>query len=296
MKINNFALIIGAMKCGTTSLFNYLAQHPEIAPCSTKEPAFFAKKKLFNRGFDYYQNLWMWDETKHKIALEASTAYSRSTHPYYLNSATNIQEYQKYADFKFIYIVRDPLERIEAHYNHGLAYDFPECQGVSDQYINQEILDTSKYAMQIERYYSLFEKEDILLINFNDLKSDPSLVLQKVCNFLGVDSSYNFENLGVVHNLGKERKKINFLLWKYIKKKSWATSLIQSIPSSYKTKIRNLVGKKTNRNFKLSVAQELLIADHVREDLSQLSRDYNLEIEDWKLSEQLQLRNSTECQ
>ncbi len=42
MMINNFALIIGAMKCGTTSLFSYLAQHPEISACQPKEPDFFS--------------------------------------------------------------------------------------------------------------------------------------------------------------------------------------------------------------------------------------------------------------
>ena len=40
--IANFALIIGAMRCGTTSLFSYLSQHPEVAPSTPKEPDFFA--------------------------------------------------------------------------------------------------------------------------------------------------------------------------------------------------------------------------------------------------------------
>lgn len=40
--INNFAVIIGCMKCGTTSLFYYLSQHPQIAACNPKEPNFFA--------------------------------------------------------------------------------------------------------------------------------------------------------------------------------------------------------------------------------------------------------------
>lgn len=47
MKIDNFGLIIGTMKGGTTSLFNYLAQHPQVCPCSNKEPDFFLTKVVY---------------------------------------------------------------------------------------------------------------------------------------------------------------------------------------------------------------------------------------------------------
>ena len=51
---SNFALIIGAMKSGTTSLFHLLAQHPEIAAASVKEPNYFSSDDVYSKGWDWY--------------------------------------------------------------------------------------------------------------------------------------------------------------------------------------------------------------------------------------------------
>ena len=188
MKINNFALIIGAMKCGTTSLFNYLAEHPEVSACSRKEPAFFSKSINYSQGIEFYQDLWNWNSIEHKVALEASTGYTRLTHPNFLNASENIAKYRDRANFKFIYIMRNPLDRIEAHYNHGIAWNFKECQEIDPTQINQEVLETSKYSMQLDQYYSRFSSDDIFLINLDDLKANPRDILRKVCLFLDIDS------------------------------------------------------------------------------------------------------------
>ncbi|MCH8112407.1 MAG: sulfotransferase [Proteobacteria bacterium] len=73
----NIAIIIGAMKSGTTTLFELLSQHPEIAPCREKEPFFFASEEKYAADEDAYQMLWDWDPNRHKIALEASTDYAK---------------------------------------------------------------------------------------------------------------------------------------------------------------------------------------------------------------------------
>lgn len=117
MKIKNFALIIGAMKCGTTSLYNYLAQHPEISACTYKEPSFFSTESNWSKGFEWYYDLWNWDKNRHKIALEASTSYTRIHE--YSNAAEKIAAVDK--NFKFIYIMRNPIKRIESHYTYEQA-------------------------------------------------------------------------------------------------------------------------------------------------------------------------------
>ncbi|MEO0377749.1 MAG: hypothetical protein AAF329_24750 [Cyanobacteria bacterium P01_A01_bin.17] len=53
--INAFALIIGAMKCGTTSLFHYLAEHPQVSPSRNKEPFFFCDDRRYQQGLQRYQ-------------------------------------------------------------------------------------------------------------------------------------------------------------------------------------------------------------------------------------------------
>jgi hypothetical protein len=58
----------------------------------------------------------------------------------------------------------------------------------------------SKYAMQLDEYYKRFPEEDILLLYFEDLKSQPKEVVKKVCEFLNVDASFDFQDLGKVKN------------------------------------------------------------------------------------------------
>jgi len=116
--ISNFVFIIGAMKCGTSSLFEYLAEHPEIARCSVKEPGFFSADTSWKKGIDWYQQLWQWDSKVHKIALETSVDYTKAH--IYRDVARKISTLK--ANCKFIYIMRNPLYRIESHYIHGVFY------------------------------------------------------------------------------------------------------------------------------------------------------------------------------
>src|SRR3954469_11077337 len=71
------AIIIGAMKGGTSSFYNYLIQHPQICGARAKEPEFFSEHQLHKVRCDRYSDLWDFDAEKHRIALEASTGYTK---------------------------------------------------------------------------------------------------------------------------------------------------------------------------------------------------------------------------
>ena len=78
--MERFAIIIGAMKSGTTSLFHYLSQHPRIAACHEKEPDFFSNPENFAKGLDWYRNLWDWVAELHDIAsgeIDTERIYNR---------------------------------------------------------------------------------------------------------------------------------------------------------------------------------------------------------------------------
>ena len=70
-------MIIGAMRCGTTSLFNYLAEHPEICPAINKEPEYFSENQGHKVQVDNYNDLWPYYNSNHKYVLEASTGYTK---------------------------------------------------------------------------------------------------------------------------------------------------------------------------------------------------------------------------
>lgn len=164
MVIDNFALIIGAMKCGTTSLFQYLAQHPQVAPSSPKEIRFFSLNENWQKGFNWYQTRWQWDPSRHQVALEASPSYAAL--PRRPNVAERIAQVR--ADFRFIYLLRDPIERIESHYAHAARKSKAPTSGMNE--VPRQWLELSKYAMQLAPYRECFSVDQVLLLDKSEAK------------------------------------------------------------------------------------------------------------------------------
>lgn len=283
MTIKNFALIIGSVKCGTTSLFNYLAEHPQIAACSTKEPDFFSHRRPFSQGYDYYRSLWNWNPNIHKIALEASPNYTRVTNSNLLKTVENIADFATSTDanFKFIYIMRNPIERIESHYTHLEAWRCePNIKPFSEG-IDAEIIDVSRYAMQIDQYYKKFSADSILLLNFEDLKTDPLKVVKKVCQFLEVDPEHEFQGLHTIHNKNSERTIIALPRWNSIRKTKLVKSIVRLVPSEARQLFRKIFGRKNEFYVRLSPEQREFVLRELQQDLIKLDREYEVDVSRW---------------
>ncbi len=284
--IDNFALIIGSAKSGTSSLFSYLAEHPEIAACSRKEAQFFSNSEFFAQGFEYYQSLWNWNDKQHKIALEATPNYTRVTNQHLANAAQNIADIkaQTGAKFKFIYLMRDPIDRIESHYTHLEAWGQEPNAKPYAEGLSEEIIDVSKYAMQLEEYYQRFATEDILLLNFDELKDTPAQLMKQVCEFLEVDSTYQFNGLSTIYNDKTARKNIFIPGWTSIRKTDLVISLAKATPNSIKTIFRNVFGSKITKKIELSLGEKEYVLNQLQDDLQQLTLQYGVDTNNWRKS------------
>jgi hypothetical protein len=184
------------MKSGTTSLFEILAQHPEVAAARIKEPRFFAEPEVWQRGWDWYKGLWDWDETRHRIALEASPAYTafpaRPGVPARIASVRG-------ARFRFIYIMRNPLAQVPSHIRHTLygGWGRPIDEGIPDW-----MIDVVRYSMQIDQFLAVFPREHILLLTLEEFEEDPNSVLRRICDFLGVNAAFGFQHVSERYNAG----------------------------------------------------------------------------------------------
>ena len=172
------ALIIGAAKCGTTSLYQAMIQHPQICECRVKEPQWFANGNRSNirRDVGTYEELWPgYDSAVHKYALEASTGYTKS----YLDDqvARKIHEYMP--DVKMIYITRDPEERNRSHKNMRLLKKY---HPMPDAFYD----NVSDYELQLSYYYEYFSEDSILVLDFKTL-TDPNFSLVMVWDFLEIE-------------------------------------------------------------------------------------------------------------
>lgn len=193
----NFALIIGAMKSGTTTLFDLLAQHPQIAASSTKEPNFFSHQQDPRASWDSYLALWNWSPGRHRVALEASVAYAKA--PWVPDVPRRISLVSN-ATVKFIYVLRHPLRRIESQVRHAIFAGWG--QPLDKSGLTRDLIDFSSYGMQIKEYRKYFPADCMHIVALEDLESAPEETLRSCCRFLGVDESFEFRGASQRKNVG----------------------------------------------------------------------------------------------
>lgn len=265
--LNNFVLIIGAMKCGTTSLFHYLAEHPQIAPAKNKEPHFFSEYHKFEKGMSRYQSLWDF-KPEHRWAMEASTTYTM--HPKYINVAERIAQVQD-AEFRFIYIMRHPFDRIKSHLRHLLSGGHQKTVEVIEEH-----LAFSEYARQLDIYVKLFGRDRIYLLLLEDLQTDPQTELQKICKFLDIDPDYQFQSLNLVMN---SQKTLNLHpALRRIYKIPAIKSVGRLIPPQVRQKLYKPLSRKDPYTIQLSDQDKSLILQRLKPDLLRLYTEYNIDV------------------
>jgi hypothetical protein len=275
----DFALIIGAMKSATTSLFDLLSQHPEIAVSSVKEPGYFERPDAPEQGWDEYLSLWTWDPEGHAVALEASTSYSKVPWvpgvPERIAAAASASG----ASFRFIYVLRHPLRRIESQVRHSL---FEGWGKTLDQELTQDLIDYSRYAMQIDEYLKWFPRESILVLTLEDLKSDPDDVLRRTCAFLGVSADWEFVGQTRPRNTG-DFYQVPGLVGR-LAKSGPARLVIRMLPSGLHHALRSALGKlgsereDTLGRWQLDEDEEERVWAALADDLRRLHEVYGIDV------------------
>lgn len=213
-KVNLF--VVGAMKAGTTSFSDMLAQHPEIYMSPIKEPHYFLESlpkniyepsRFFNletyfekdfpnqlhianlKNANHYKKLFSLAKPEHKYLVEASTGYLHDP-----NSASNIYNYNPNA--KIIILLRDPLKRAFSQYKMdlGLGRTTKSFQKIMEEELNcyengtlsnWSYLGMSLYAKNVERYNSKFGK-NLLLLNISDFNLENNSEDNKLNFFLNI--------------------------------------------------------------------------------------------------------------
>jgi hypothetical protein len=189
--IPRYAFILGAMKSGTTTLFNYLDQHSAIAGATPKEPSFFAFDDVFAQGRDWYDGLFGFDPARHVWALDGSTDYTKS--PFCGDVRARMASFAD-AEFRGIYLMRHPLRRIESHARHtqwkkrelGRTLSDRPDHGL-DSGVSPVNLACSRYAEQLDVYRDWFDAGRVKLMTLEDFSADPHGQTAAACAFLGLD-------------------------------------------------------------------------------------------------------------
>lgn len=179
--------IIGAAKCGTSSLRHYLDQHPEISMSRVKEPNVYSETPYLPRHVDY-DGQFACDAPRRG---EASTGYSR--YPVEGDAATRI--YEAVPEARLIYLVRDPIERIISEFVQWIAAGLekrPIDEALKDfDDPNNPYVCASRYCTQINRYLEYFDRSALLIIDQKDLRQRRDETIRRVFAFLDVDPDFS---------------------------------------------------------------------------------------------------------
>lgn len=188
-------LVIGAMKCGTSSLHDYLGLHPEIAMSASKELNFFLgeqpepavpvgpeglallrERSTAGRGISWYSS----QLADAPVRGETSVAYSFPWYPGVARRAA-----AALGEARVIYLVRDPLERIGSHHAQFSHRDpRPLEQALREP--GNPYLEASRYATAVEPFIEAFGRDSVLIVDAGSLLDEREATLAEVFRFLGV--------------------------------------------------------------------------------------------------------------
>jgi hypothetical protein len=282
----NLFIVLGGHKCGTTSLFNYLGQHPEITMPKLKGEDILKKPKMtLEQYYNQYENI-----ENGNCFGEVSSAYLFSE-----KACKNIKKYLPEA--KLIVNLRNPVERAFSHFNdmpktHPLAQKnctIEElCRNPQD-FSGENVIYLGLYSSYIPMFLQEFKREQILFLLFDDFVNNKQKYYSSFFEFIGVDPNFIPNTSVILRKGGKaeiKNKQINQLLFN---QDSLVRSAVSSIIRPFTTpdqrrllswRVRNIFVKRKSVSKLPNQLKENLI-NFYREDILKTQDLVNIDLSHW---------------
>lgn len=188
-------IVIGAGKAGTTSLWAYLRDHPEIFMSERKELDFFTTEHNWDQGLAWYEAHFEGADGARAVG-EVSGNYANW--PEYDGVPARMAGVVPNA--QLAYVIRHPIERMVSAYLY-LTSRGEETRPMAEAFRERPLyLNVSRYASQIEQFLEHYPRERLLVLTSEDLRDDRHATMRGVFTFLGVDPSAGSEALDHEYN------------------------------------------------------------------------------------------------
>ena len=306
-------LVVGAVKAGTTSLHEYLQQHPGIFMSPVKETNYFSDADMLFDHFnlDYRQDISTnidkyldgpMDKKVHISHVRTRRQYEKlfrdvkdqkvigevSNSYLYLPSTTSAIQSQL-PDAKIVMILRNPVERLysqflmnlrlgkiaENNLRKEIAAD--QAKPVKGWGVSHLYLEVGNYYEQVKRYYDTFPASQIMVILFDDFKKDQKKVMHDLFAFLGANPDFNVDTSQKYNEAGVPRfGKLNYILTQT----GLYTLSKKIVPEKLKQNVKNLFYSKKNIP-SLSAEDKQYLLDYYRKDIMHLSALLNRDLSAW---------------
>ena len=177
-------IVVGAMKCGTSTLQAQLVAQAGVFMTTPKEPNYFSDDAIFAQGQAWYEGLFA-DAPGGALKGEASTHYTKlPTHPKTLERMQAVLP-----AVKVVYMIRNPAVRAVSHYIHEWTMRVASHNAEEAFRTHSEFIDYGCYAMQIAPYIDAYGLESICLSSLEALSSDPETEFARIAAFLGLEGA-----------------------------------------------------------------------------------------------------------
>jgi hypothetical protein len=206
-----YILICGVQKAGTTSLFQYLADHPDICPSSVKETGFFLEPTYpfykprtvqYVNGIDKINHYFTSCNHK-KIRLEGTPSYLYSSKaPQYIKESL--------PDVLLIFMLREPVSRLISLYRYLRQIGVIDYKLSFDEFVDAQInvhewpgfnsLYSGRYSEYLPNYFNIFSADEIKIFKFSDLINNPRDILGSICDLVNIDFTFYNNYRFAIHN------------------------------------------------------------------------------------------------
>tara|TARA_B110000093_G_scaffold5295_1_gene5134 strand:+ start:1491 stop:2399 length:909 start_codon:yes stop_codon:yes gene_type:complete len=298
-KLPNF-LIVGAAKSGTSSLHNYLNQHPQVFMPSynkegmkVKEPRFLIKDLVEHR---LHNGVWTFDEYQllfNKVTDEKAIGESTVLYLYYFEEAIKNIKYRLDKNTRIIIMLRNPVDRAFSAYNHVARsvkeqLSFEEALEIEHERLELDptltpmvmYKDMGLYCNMVKAYLDNFENVHIIM--YEDFKNDTAKEVKKTLEFLGLDSKVSLDTLSN-HNVGGKSWKTPFFKHFFVKdnlvKKLFRKAFSFSVRKKARIFLESIL-KQTSNPINQGTRDNLVV--FFKEDVSKLEKLLRINLKHWK--------------
>jgi hypothetical protein len=298
-KLPNFFLA-GAPKAGTTALYNYLGQHPDIYMSPVKEPNFFAEELRLENFSDHFRELaearvpargpipeWE-DYVKLFQGAKDEKAIGEASVSYFWSKAAPRAISTQMVSAKILVILRNPVERAVSQFSHMSS--FAEIPLSVSKYLDRAMesrdtrigeyypcLNYGLYGEQLKRYRSFFDPDRIQIHLYEDFRREPQRVLREIFGFLGVDPEF-VPDLSVRHMESAVPRSY------FLKNALERTGIREALRGKLPPEVRRYVRKATLRPreaLTMTPDDHARLADFYREDIGNLSGLLGRDLSSW---------------
>lgn len=228
-------MVIGAMRAGTTSLQGWLSALRDVSLPAMKETDFFVAEKNWHRGFDWYRGLF---SRNGMVTGEISPNYTkRAAFP-----GVPARVAAANPDTRLVYIVRDPVARAVSQFQLSLAKGtIPPASDLPGTAAEAHILEASRYFWQLEPWLDEFPREQLLILQFEELIADPLTTLGRIGAHAGFAAPETLPAGGIRNDSDSVARLPRW--WHALRERETGVTLRRLVPPVLKQGLKALVAK-----------------------------------------------------